>query len=610
MLVIIIFITPLAAFGSKAYLELKAGEQALGQVEQALIEMDLNKAETALDQANLHLDKAWQALLPTTPYIIVPWLGAQVFAVHAITEAGRATLEAIDETLAFAGDVSLGLPPGATLDTLTPEDKRILLARVLEDVSKLERARDRLTIATENFNKIPKDGLFEPLARAVERIGKRLPQMTSGFENAVPLLKILPQLAGYPESSESLLLFLNNGELRPGGGFIGALGLLKMRDGEVEQLETVDSYAIDGPAEGIFEVEAPAPIKTYLNIPNWYLRDANWSPDFAVSAENVLHFYTEELRAVNITPPNIQQIIGFTPTFASELLRITGPVAVGGQTFTADNLFDALEYQVEIGFAEQGIPRAQRKEILAELVREMSGKLLALSIGDWEKVLLAVDKGFREKQIMVWSKNLETQRLLETEDWAGRSRFGEEDFFMVVDANMASLKTDPAIQRSITYTIEPDGNSYQAKVAITYRHTGQFDWKTTRYRTYTRLYVPEGSEFVGVTGSLKDDKLKNPSRELGTVDISSELGATVFGTFTAIEPGEERTLSFTYRMNPELVEHIKSSGEYVLRAEKQLGAAAYNLTLDLDFGKKFREYRVRTDLKEDRVFYVYKENWY
>ena len=38
----------------------------------------------------------------------------------------------------------------------------------------------------------------------------------------------------------------------------------------------------------------PEPLKKYLRVPSWYMRDSNWSPDFAVSAMNVEKFYRLE----------------------------------------------------------------------------------------------------------------------------------------------------------------------------------------------------------------------------------------------------------------------------------------------------------------------------
>jgi hypothetical protein len=163
-----------------------------------------------------------------------------------------------------------------------------------------------------------------------------------------------------------------------------------------------------------------------------------------------------------------------------------------------------------------------------------------------------------------------------------------DDVLMVVDANMASLKSDPVVERSIAYSIAPSGSGYRATAAITYKHTGSFDWKTSRYRTYTRLYVPAGTQLISVDGSLANDAIRNPSGAAGEVTTASELGLTSFGTFTSIEPGQSRTLTFVYTL-PQSVADAINSGAYTLEILKQIGADPRDVTLNLDFNKNLSD---------------------
>lgn len=116
---------------------------------------------------------------------------------------------------------------------------------------------------------------------------------------------------------------------------------------------------------------------------------------------------------------------------------------------------------------------------------------------------------------------------------------------------------------------------------------------------------------------MENDKLKDPARRPGTVDVTHELGKTVFGAFIAIEPQEQRTLTFKYRLSPQVVAMI-NSGNYLLDVEKQPGTISHGLTVDLEFDKTLRgavpsedriefgdsAYRYTTDLRIDRVFQI------
>jgi hypothetical protein len=137
----------------------------------------------------------------------------------------------------------------------------------------------------------------------------------------------------------------------------------------------------------------------------------------------------------------------------------------------------------------------------------------------------------------------------------------------------------------VTYEIYQNASAqWIGRVAIHYQHQGTFDWKTTRYRTYTRIYLPTDTEFLSVEGSWLNDKTQNPSRAKGKVDVVDELGLTSFGTFTSVEPGEENTLIFEFVLAPQVVEAIEAQ-LYELTVIKQAGAQNNALTLDLDFGK-------------------------
>lgn len=581
----------------------------------------------------LRADRALErTLLPTL--VPIPFVRTHIAAFRETFRATLLSTDAVTRLVEFVADLNrvfLGMESSfaaidssaITFSSLTPEEKRRLLAQVVLLVPKLESALAFADRAAAEPIEISDHGLVAPVSRAMRVVRENVLRVRDDLRRLVPLAQIAPYFAGYPAPQDILILFLNNAELRPGGGFVGTIGRLSVVDATVQSFEIKDVYAIDGPSQKFMHVPPPAPLERYLGIRGLFMRDANWSPDFRVSAEATADFYERETtggKPVRV----IDSVIGFTPTFAADILRVTGPITVEGATFTPETLFELLEYEVEQGYDERGVPRHARKEIMGQLVDAVVAKLAALPLSAWEDILAATDRGFREKQLMLYSRDSIEDRLDEY-GMSGSVDVRDADFFMVVDANMASLKSDPAVKRMIAYHIEPDGKNFKATVSITYRHEGRFDWKTTRYRTYTRLYVPPGSRFIEAHGMLADDKLKNPQREVGAVDVghAADLQGTiyrtgeVFGAFTSIEPGEERTLSFTYHLAPQVVEIIHQGG-YALKVQKQLGAFAHDLTLDLDFGKRvntatpseeIREtgdarYRLRTDLAEDRLFSI------
>src|SRR5258708_31859868 len=62
----------------------------------------------------------------------------------------------------------------------------------------------------------------------------------------IPLIKIVPELLGMNGKKTYLLLFQNNTELRPGGGFIGAYGLVSFDKAKMGQITIHNTYDADG----------------------------------------------------------------------------------------------------------------------------------------------------------------------------------------------------------------------------------------------------------------------------------------------------------------------------------------------------------------------------
>jgi hypothetical protein len=378
----------------------------------------------------------------------------------------------------------------------------------------------------------------------------------------------------------------------------------------VENFDTENIYVLDIPAERFLRVDPPAPIEKYLKINGWFMRDSNWSPDFPTAAAQAEWFYHAERGPEQ----KIDAVVAVTPTFMEDILRQTGNIELDGEVFTPENLMDVLQYKVEKEYYEKGIPESKRKDVVGKLGEKIFEKLANLPSSAWSGLFNVAEKDLVEKHILIWSKNQELQTIINREGWGGEVRSSHGDYLSVIDANLAALKTDGVMDKKISYSFSPDAlGNLRAKVSITYKNNGMFTWKTTRYRTYTRVYVPAGSTLIRGSGMLENDKLSNPLGRPGKIDVGEEFGKTYFGAFISIEPGKEGTLSFEYIL-PEKIKNQISRGLYNLLVQKQSGTIGLPLTLNLDFGKNIKQaipaeeekewgndvYKLQTDLRIDR----------
>ena len=600
------------------------------RAKQNVLELDFESAQENLLSTQKSFSKAERGFHFLKPLFYFPWVGDQFAAVHQMSLLGEDLTTMFLELTEVGGDVGrlAGLGPDemfTTFQILSPETKSLVLKRFAAAAPDFVSAQTTVRLILQQIDELDLDYGSTRFTEWFLPVEAQMHEWQDALETLTFLSVVIPEFAGIDEEQQFLLLFLNNAEMRPGGGFIGTYGVLRMQDGDIKSLNTKDSYLLDNAAEPYFDQPPPFPLARYNETNKWFLRDSNWSPDFAVSSQHsIAAFYRE----VDVLPDEIQSeiqdpvvfdgVIGFTPDFASSLLEIIGPVSVDGQLFTPENVPDMLEYQVERGFVQKGIPEAQRKEILASLVEEVKEKLFSIEPDKWIDVFARVKESLRTKQLVVYSADQEAEDVIAKVNWGGRFFPGPVDTFFVVDANLASLKSDPVVQRTIGYEInQNDFGDWVAELSIVYDHEGAFDWKTTRYRDYVRIYVPQGSELIDLTGSLANDRLKNPGLLPGDVSVTNELGMTVFGAFISVEPGDSRTLSVTYEL-PKVIAESIDQGKYQLDVLKQIGAQEAALTLDLDFDKNIRSatpaevsdkwgdgsYTLNTKLDQDLKFEV------
>lgn len=584
-----------AAFGVQAALALFEGRTAITNAKEDFESLQFADASDALRRAQDRFQTAHGSLGMIGYLRMVPVLGGEVVAARDALRVGAqasGTLVGLAELGAEMARLSDGGLPEHFSD-LSPATKELLLQR-------LAHAWEDLSSTSAQLATLIADLELEADDRYVWRmllpLKAHLVTLQEGLQRLSLAAALLPQFGGLDGEKTFLIQFLNNAELRPGGGFLGTYAFATVDRGELVELEVKDSYDLDRlAAESKKYTElAPDPLKRYNIADRWFARDGNWSPDFKESARTVFALMEKEqgvlspaARASLSIPSAFDGAIGITPNVAQDLLAILGPIQAGGRTFTQENVRDAIQYEVEVGFERQGIPFDERKRILSDLVEQVRERMFSSTLTDLGRVLKVFERELEAGQIVLYSADASTQVRLESLGWAGRVTPGPVDTLVVVDANLASLKTDPVVKRSVAYTMRREGEQLVGTVRVHYEHTGDFDWKTTRYRTFTRVYVPAGSELILVEGALVNDTLQDPAQRPGEAEVTSELGLTSFGAFTSIEPGRSRDLIFTFHASDD-IRRALDDREYELRVFKQLGAPPVALTLDLHFGKKIR----------------------
>ena len=607
----------------KVYGLSERGKQNLELASNEISALNLEKSGAYLTEAENNFSEAAESFNKLRFLSKIPWIGDQYDAASSLLQSGVQTSSALHDLVGVAGEVIgvmgdaeavvQGIPSISgemSFTGISPEKKRELLQKLFESPPRLQGAKAKIDLALLALDQINKDDVAGQILKILEPVREALLKIQGILAKAIPAAEILPKIAGYPEGKTYLFLLQNSDEMRPTGGFIGTYGIVKVKDGNVETFDTDNVYALDGTAERFLRVSPPAPIGKYLRVGAWFLRDANWSPDFPTAAAQAEWFY----KAEGGREKKIDAVIAVTPNFIENILRQIGNIEMDGETFTPENLMDVLQYKVEKEYYEKGIPEVQRKDIVGKLGEKIFERLTNLPSSRWSSLFKVADQALVERHLLVWSEDQELQAIIAREGWSGKILESSGDYLMVIDANLAALKTDGVMDKKINYSLSKDSSgNYRAKVDINYKNNGTFTWKTTRYRTYTRIYVPDGSVLIGGSGMMENDRILDPSGRPGKIDVGEEAGKTYFGAFISIEPGKEKTLSFEYTL-PEKIKNQIDQKLYKLLVQKQSGTIAHPLTLNLNFGKNIKQavpaeeqknwgdttYKLQTELREDK----------
>lgn len=426
------------------------------------------------------------------------------------------------------------------------------------------------------------------IRNTIENMRNLTDESVNLITSAKPLIKILPDILGEPDEKKYLILFQNDKELRPTGGFITAYSIFRVDTGVVHVDVSSDIYTLDATIAN--KPAAPRPILSYLpKVPQLNLRDINLSPDFKVSMDNFSKMYKT---AGGYT--KVDGIIALDTHALVSAMEILGDVNAGGTTFTTKNdpRCDCPQviYQLE-SFADQPVQgtRENRKGIIGDLMYAIMNKAFSSSPKKyWGPLFQTMLSEMNEKHILFSMEDLAAQEAFEGVNSAGRILPAQGDYFHLNEANFGGAKSNLFVSESIAqdYNIGSDGTITKT-VTVDYKNPHPpSDCNLERgnlclnavLRDWFRVYVPKGSELVSSTGS----QVKMTTYE--------ELGKTVFEGFLEVRPQGATKLTISYKLPFKL----SSSSTLPVLIQKQGGTDDDTYTLTVS-GRKLEEFKLESD---------------
>lgn len=516
----------------------------------------------------------------------IPWLGnfykdgKRIFSAGGyLFEVGDLALKAVEPYADLLGLEQKPDAAGKTPKELTTEGRLILALDTLDKVQpELDKIGKKLDAAKKEVDEI-KDERYPD-----ELFGRKVRENVTSVKKAIdgaadmageikPIISYLKPMLGVPDEKKYLLLFQNDAELRPTGGFLTAYAVLSVKGGKLTPLGSYDIYDLD--ARFGNRLKAPQPILDFhKNVFNWHLRDMNLSPDFKVSMITFLENYERV-----VGKGTVDAILSVDTKMLVDLLKILGPVGVGGVgTFSAENdkRCDCPQVVYELEkIADKPVSgfRTGRKAILGPLMHSILLNMMQSPGKKWPEYFEIIFRNIQEKHLLFYFFDEKLQATVESLNAGGRIKEFDGDYLHVNDCNFAGAKSNMFIKESFQQTIEVDGDGTVTKtLVVDYKNpappsncnleAGQLCLNGL-YRDWVRIYVPKGSELIEANGSEIQ------------VRTYEDLGKTVFEAFygdkSPLRPQGTAKLTFKYK----LPFKVKSGSPYKLLIQKQPGTYGY-----------------------------------
>lgn len=503
-------------------------------------------------------------------------------AADAGVRAGTKSLEAIvpyADVLGFTGE--------GTFTGGTAEDRLKLVLETLEKVTPQidEITQEMETVQAEldaiNPNRYPEEFQGQPIRSLLEQAQTVADGAVTALTEYRPIIEQLPAMAGGGgERKKYLILFQNDNELRPTGGFLTAYATIFVEDGKVIPEKSDDIYELDKKYPN--KPPIPEALGRYLTTESrWNLRDMNISPDFKQSMDQ---FYSQ-YQTIRSEPQDIDGIIAIDTHVLVELMRILGPVEVPGYgTFSVENdaRCDCPQIIYELSnIITRPTPyiREDRKGILGPLMRAILTKAYTAPRQNLPELFEAGFKALEGRHAQMYFFDETFQAAADTINATGRLKAGDPgaDFLAIINANLGGAKSNLFIDYDVKQTVSAPANGAITKtVEITYKNSRRGDncnleagllCLNSTLRDWTRLYLPEGAQLVEAQGFTQEPK------------EYEEDGFSVIDGFFILEPNSQARLRITYTVP------YTDSNTYKLKMWKQGGINPVEVVMDVEGGE-------------------------
>lgn len=573
----------------KIYSQIKNIKTSITVIQQAVNDKDLDKIKESLTTTTKQIASveinykklAWIKILPIIGNYYKDGQQALIIANQGI-ETGKILIQAIEPYKDF-----LGAKGSSTSNEKTTEDRIAFLTESVEGLTPyLDQIETKIALIQTAIDQINPDRYPEEFKgfKLKSNIIQAKDTINEGhkfIKDGKPIIGKISWLLGKDNPRKYLVIFQNDGELRPSGGFWTAYSTMTVKNGKVIPGTASNIYDLDDKINS--KVPAPRLIKSYhINVPYFNLRDNNLSPDFPTDAEIFLDQYYKAMGKKD----QFDAVIAIDTNLLVDMVKILGKLDTRVGTFTAEpdkrcNGCPSIIYDLEwIAGRPRNYIELNRKDFMNPLMSSLLSNIMGSEKTKMPSIVEAGLKNINEKHVMFYFPDEEMQKIGNLANITGKIVDIEKnvDYFHLNDANFASAKSNIFITQKIKHDITIKNGVAEHKVSITYDNPapasncnlekGDLCLNAAQYRDLFRFYVPTGSKLIKMTGS-----------EVETVqyeELNKQVFEGFYGNKYALNAKSSIKTSIQYTSGATI------GSNYILLLQKQPGTKAveYELTIN------------------------------
>jgi hypothetical protein len=427
-----------------------------------------------------------------------------------------------------------------------------------------------------------------PELPGLPEIPERVPELLQDLGVAGAYLR---EFLGFNGPRVHLVLAQDEEEIRPSGGFLGAVWQLNMDNGRLVSREFGSSYDVDGTLGPRAWGSAPASFTLGLGAQVIPFRDLNWYADFPFAAERLRRSYATHLKIKPSTVVTINQ------TIMAKVIDAVGPIEVGeGESKQVLNGDAARDYlRVGIDTTGQEIPATWDEQRYASFLLG-NAVLEALTGGGSANpgaLVQALVESANSGEMRISTPNFDAVQLFRKLGWDGGLLAYERDGFYVVESSAYAPKISHLIGRSFQYTARLDTEgTVVGELNLEYENPVNGIGEDCRqaplaqgescYWMISRIIIPANAEITSLpdmpapAGSIASTVERTPENTALAFDGADGLPFKVqeFSGFTVVEPKTTISFGITYELPDAAVQSSDGVWRYDLKIRRQPGTGS------------------------------------